>query len=262
MRTILAIAALFMVAGVPLVGSASEHSIRYRIAPADEYFGRQKESILEIRNRLDDFDRRADRDMLRPGITHELNDLQNAILDWQHKYPRDPWLPRSMHRLMRDYQRAGSASLPEALTIVALMQSVYPNDEATADTVASLFGPNESAAALVADDPPSTNDPPSIDDPVSVTSVSVQGTVIDSDTGAPIIGAVVYVIADGDTFDPQVTPFSATADDGSFEITGLPARTLDIDVQPPRGSEYAPYHITVDGTGGDVDAGMIRLAFL
>lgn len=260
MRTILAIAALFMVAGVPVVGSASEHSIRYRIAPADEYFGRLKESILEIRNRLDDFDRRADRDMLQPGVAHELNDLQNCILDWQHKYPRDPWLPRSMHRLMRDYQRAGSASAPEALTVIALMQSVYPDDEATDNTVASLFGPNESAAVLVADDSPANDNPP--DDPPTVTSVSVQGTVVDSDTGAPIIGAVVYIVADGDTFDTQATPFSATADDGSFEITGLPASTLDIEVQPPRGSEYAPYHVTVDGSSGDVDAGMIRLAFL
>ncbi len=113
MRRLLMIAALLVVTGVPVTVCAARHSsIQYRMAPADEYFGRFKESILEIRNRLDAFDRRSDREMLQPGTVHGLNDLQEAIRDWQHKYPHDPWLPRSMRRLLRDYQRAGSASTP------------------------------------------------------------------------------------------------------------------------------------------------------
>ncbi len=79
----------------------------HRMAPADEYFGRFKESILEIRNRLDAFDRRSDADMRAPGTRRALDNLQDAIRDWKRKYPLDPWLPRSLHRLHRDYQRAG-----------------------------------------------------------------------------------------------------------------------------------------------------------
>ncbi len=122
-------ATLIMFAASPQAGSASErhhvaylhrHSARtnhlsaeayramfHRMAPADEYFGRFKESILEIRNRLDAFDRRSNAEMRAPGTRRALDNLQDAIHDWKHKYPQDPWLPRSLHRLHRDYQRAG-----------------------------------------------------------------------------------------------------------------------------------------------------------
>lgn len=89
---------------------AYHDSAFYRMAPADEYFGRLKESVLEIRNRLDDFDRRSDDEMLDPGIRRSLDDLQDCIHDWQRKYPGDPWLPNSLRRLYRDYQRAGITS--------------------------------------------------------------------------------------------------------------------------------------------------------
>ncbi len=89
------------------MSAAAYKAMFHRMAPADEYFGRFKESILEIRNRLDAFDRRSSRDMRAPGTRRALDNLQDAIRDWQRKYPQDPWLPRSLHRLHRDYQRAG-----------------------------------------------------------------------------------------------------------------------------------------------------------
>jgi hypothetical protein len=116
-----AIAAFLVGAVLPLHGHAAtrnrQHPVAYnhsidtnrmildRMAPADEYFGRQKESILEIRNRLDDLDRLADEDV--SSRMSELDDLRDAILDWRHKYPHDPWLPRMLQRLDRDFQRAG-----------------------------------------------------------------------------------------------------------------------------------------------------------
>lgn len=81
------------------------HVVRSVMAPADEYFGRQKESILEIRNRLDALERMTDDEVTGRGS--ELDDLRDAVLDWQHKYPRDPWLPRTMQRLHDQYRRAG-----------------------------------------------------------------------------------------------------------------------------------------------------------
>jgi hypothetical protein len=114
--------ALFLSVGLPLCASAqghAKHTVAYArpvavrvtlsdMAPADEYFGRFKMSILEIRNRLDAMDRRLDEDMLRPGTIQELDNLRDAILDWKHKYPHDPWLPRSLERLAREYHRAGA----------------------------------------------------------------------------------------------------------------------------------------------------------
>jgi hypothetical protein len=264
MRTMIAIVALSIVAGMPFVASATEHhgisrTSLNRIAPADEYFGRLKESILEIRNRLDDLDRRSDDDMLQPGTTHNLDDLQDAIRDWQRKYPHDPWLPGSMHRLLRDYQRAGTASSPASLEIIALMQSAYPDDEQTAQTVASLFGSSEPPAADDAAPPNAQPDDAAPPQPDAET-VSVEGTVVDAQSGDPIIGAVIFVTTDGTPSDASSAPFVATGDDGSFSIDGLPASTLQVVVEPPRGSDYAPYRVTLDGSGGDVDAGVIRLS--
>lgn len=79
-----------------------------RLAPADAYFGRQRESILEIRNRLDTIGRMSDDEMR--GRTAELNDLRDAIQDWRLRYPQDPWLPRATERLNRDYERVGRYS--------------------------------------------------------------------------------------------------------------------------------------------------------
>ncbi len=241
MRAIVATAVLIAFACAPAVVVASAHGrsdvARSRLAPADEYFGRQKESVLEIRNRLDGFDRRSDDEMLEPDTRHALNDLQDAIRDWQHKYPRDPWLPRSMRRLLLDYQRAGSASVPQALDIVAILQAEYPSD-GTALSVAQVFGPPEA--------------------PVPAT-ISVEGTVVDADSGAPVIGAVVVVNVD-DASASGMAPFGATSDDGSFLIADLPAGRVTLIVQPPQDSGYAPRTITVNGSAGDVDAGVIRLS--
>ncbi|HUY41004.1 MAG TPA: hypothetical protein VMV82_05495 [Candidatus Dormibacteraeota bacterium] len=112
MRTIVAAAILTAFACVPPAVVASAHGrsdvALSRMAPADEYFGRQKESVLEIRNRLDVFDHRSDDEMLEPGTRHALDDLRDAIRDWERKYPGDPWLPRMLDRLTRDYQRAAN----------------------------------------------------------------------------------------------------------------------------------------------------------
>jgi hypothetical protein len=121
-------------------------------APADEYFGRHDESVLEIRNRLNDFDARSDADMMAPGVVSQIDDVQEAMLDWQHQYPNDPWLPRSFAALLRDYHRAGAASNQTALAALAVMRSNYADAPETSATVALLFGSGEHD--VVAADPP------------------------------------------------------------------------------------------------------------
>ena len=67
-------------------------------APADEYFGPFKESVLEIRNRLMTFERDADWHLRRH--VRGIDNLEVAIEDWYRKYPRDPWLPGFANRLI------------------------------------------------------------------------------------------------------------------------------------------------------------------
>lgn len=59
-------------------------------APADEYFGPQHHSILDIRNRLRDLDRKSDEAMLAPNVVIGLDDLEVSLADWQHRYESDP----------------------------------------------------------------------------------------------------------------------------------------------------------------------------
>ena len=73
-------------------------------APADEYFGPFKESILEVRNRLIRFEGDADRVLARQ--IRGIDVLEVTIEDWYRKYPRDPWIRDFSRRLARLYARA------------------------------------------------------------------------------------------------------------------------------------------------------------
>jgi hypothetical protein len=100
-------------------------------APADEYFGPHKQSILEIRNRLNRYDAFGDRSALERRLVGELDSLRASIADWQHKYPRDPWLPHSLRHLLHEYRRAGAGRSRGARQTLGLMQSVYPRSPET-----------------------------------------------------------------------------------------------------------------------------------
>ena len=75
-----------------------------RVAPADEYFGRLKMSILGIRNELHDLAAKAafspekSEDVLRPA-----GFVEDALHDWEHKYPSDPWLAKDVFQLTQLY---------------------------------------------------------------------------------------------------------------------------------------------------------------
>jgi hypothetical protein len=77
------------------VTSAAQAGGMRDLAPADEYFGRMKMSVLGIRNELDGLERRAsggDRNVA--SMAGKLALVDDAINDWRAHYPRDSWLPR------------------------------------------------------------------------------------------------------------------------------------------------------------------------
>src|SRR5437763_652010 len=90
-------------------------------APADEYFGPRRISILEIRNRLDRLDAYGDRSPLAWSVVASLDSLERSIVDWQRKYPRDPWLPRSLAHLLHEYWRAGALATAGARETVQII---------------------------------------------------------------------------------------------------------------------------------------------
>jgi hypothetical protein len=78
-----------------------------KIAPADEYFGSLALSILGIRNELHDAALRlegapatADSDTFAHTLV-----VENAVRDWEAKYPADTWLPRTVYALHLVYRK-------------------------------------------------------------------------------------------------------------------------------------------------------------
>ncbi|GAC1575075.1 MAG: hypothetical protein NVS3B7_07370 [Candidatus Elarobacter sp.] len=79
---------------------------RCKVAPADEYFGKLKMSILGIRNTLKDQGLKVDNDPEKaPTTLNAISLTEDAIHDWQHKYPCDTWLPGSIYALEHFYTK-------------------------------------------------------------------------------------------------------------------------------------------------------------
>ena len=71
-----------------------------KVAPADEYFGRLKLSILGIRNTIKDLGMKADYEPVKAGsILGSAVLAEDALQDWQRKYPLDPWIPKTAFSL-------------------------------------------------------------------------------------------------------------------------------------------------------------------
>ncbi len=93
---------------------AQSHSA---VAPADEYFGRLKMSVLGIANVIKDMRLRVEADASRtPSIFGSLAMAEDAIHDWEAKYPHDSWIPRSLLALETTYLEA-SGDRARALAI-------------------------------------------------------------------------------------------------------------------------------------------------
>ena len=81
-----------------------------KVAPADEYFGKLKMSILGIRNVIKDQGLKVDYSPEKAESTLGAIALtEDAIHDWQHKYPCDSWLPGSIYALEHFYTKIHTA---------------------------------------------------------------------------------------------------------------------------------------------------------
>lgn len=94
-------------------------------APADEYFGPFKISVLEIKNRLTRFEGQTNRELGMSGAIHGMDTLELAISDWQRHYPRDSWLPDFLSRMVQVYVRAHANNDARAREAYVLLQRGY-----------------------------------------------------------------------------------------------------------------------------------------
>jgi hypothetical protein len=84
--------------------------LNYKVAPADEYFGRLKLSILGIRNTIKDMGLKADADPSHAAasVMGSVALTEDAMHDWEKKYPRDTWIPPAILSLERLYAKVDS----------------------------------------------------------------------------------------------------------------------------------------------------------
>jgi len=130
------------------------------LAPADEYFGPLKMSILGIRNTIKDLG-------LRYDVNHDLGKTmvssvaltEAAIRDWEHKYPRDRDVPRAMYFLQRLYAHVldDQAHL-KAQMVAKWLFADYPTSEQARvlhrDLAAEAAAPVPTAAPAAQPAPP------------------------------------------------------------------------------------------------------------
>lgn len=118
--------ALLVASLSPAFAQTAAHS---HLAPADEYFGPLKMSVLGIRNTLrDESVRLASADRPEPAAAYaHANLVERSLLDWQSKYPADRWLPRMVFALQHLYAQIPSeTSRRHASKVAAWLISRYP----------------------------------------------------------------------------------------------------------------------------------------
>lgn len=126
---------------VSLVRTASSGAVPHRgaNAPADEYFGKLKMSVLGVRNVIADVDVRADAavDEAARNLCHKLVLAEDALRDWQAKYPDDGWIPKLGYALLRDYEKVDANILAaddtvatvHAIDLATWLDATYPNSD-------------------------------------------------------------------------------------------------------------------------------------
>jgi hypothetical protein len=125
-----------VVAAVPATNAIAHHHAK---APADEYFGHLKLSILGVRNVIYDIDARADNaaEDVAAGFCHKLILAEDALRDWQAKYPDDTWVPKFGYAMLKDYETIDSdmvadeshAASIHAIDLANWLGARYPESE-------------------------------------------------------------------------------------------------------------------------------------
>ena len=124
-----------LVSAAPVNSSAQ----RGAKAPADEYFGKFKLSILGVRNVVHDIDARADNaaEDVASNLCHKLILAEDALRDWQAKYPDDSWVPKFGYAMVKDYEKIDADMVSDdshvasvhAIDLEGWLDNAYPNSE-------------------------------------------------------------------------------------------------------------------------------------
>jgi hypothetical protein len=103
-------------------------SANTKMAPADAYFGRMKMSFLGINLTFKDQQAYANPHSTDPAIINKVRFADDALQDWQQKYPTDPQLARSYFLAQQTFQKLWVKEYQDrAWTYMQLILKRYPN---------------------------------------------------------------------------------------------------------------------------------------
>jgi hypothetical protein len=126
-----------------------------KVAPADEYFGRMKMSILGITNSIKDTGIREGNDPANAGKYYSgLAFTEEALEDWAHKYPQDSWIPRRAYDLSHEFwlmHTPAADATAERCRVVLFKQFPHDRWAEIARTESALTVAPVASAAVQAD---------------------------------------------------------------------------------------------------------------
>jgi hypothetical protein len=111
-------------------GAAAPRTLASRVAPADEYFGPLKLSVLGIRNTINDTTVRMSAGVDENDTMRCLGLVEASVRDWEAKYPGDTWLPRIVYSLHHAYRKVATRdSLLHSIDVASWLMEKYPASE-------------------------------------------------------------------------------------------------------------------------------------
>lgn len=153
----------------PSLGMAQQPPGKFDSAPADEYFGHMKMSILGIRNELKTLSKRVDSDPIASETDiHTAELVEDSLEHWAVKYPKDSWLPGACTQLETVYAHVEALEGKLHLARFVMWMDAHlkdtPLDEKARVEAAQLLSVPEHSADLAKASP----------EPAPVTSASAQ----------------------------------------------------------------------------------------
>jgi hypothetical protein len=128
-----------------------------KVAPADEYFGRMKMSILGITNSIKDTGIRESNDPANASKYYSgLAFTEEALEDWADKYPQDSWIPRRAYDLSHEFwlmHTPEADATAERCRVVLFTRFPHDRWAAIARTESALKVAPVASAAVQADTP-------------------------------------------------------------------------------------------------------------
>ena len=144
-----------LAAALALTGLPAGAADRRGPAPADEYFGHARMSVLGIGNTIRDARSHLDEGRApQPIVDGPLAFASDAIRDWQSRYPNDNWIPRNLYALEVAYVHARPYGMEQARRTEAWLVHDYPQ---TAEAGNAAIALNDTRFAPVGTGAPAQN---------------------------------------------------------------------------------------------------------